>query len=179
MDLTTAVREMHELKKQLEDHLTGAKREEARLRTEIEARLKVLSMSRAGLDLEKIALAKTIIFVDGEFMKGGQDKYSVIHDAIMTLATGVPVRKVYGDLWMRYFGTKNYNCWHGQREDHEYGYGPRHGSTIFKVGIVEQVRKNRKQSELTTDEIEAAIYYLTNLESIQESEKSARQESVA
>ena len=167
MDLTTAVREMHDLKSALAAHLEASKAEEARLRGEIRHRAEILDMSASGIDLEKVALAKTIVYVRGTYARGGDERASVIADAVKQLATGAPIRAVYGDLWRVAFGTKSYDRWHGQRTDCEYGLGPRHGSIIFQVGLVEGVRNNRTHSDLTPEEIEAAIYYLTNLERVQ------------
>ena len=33
-----------------------------------------------------------------------------------------------------YYGIKNYAGFGDQREDHKYGYGPRHGSIVFSIG---------------------------------------------
>lgn len=48
-----------------------------------------------------------------------------------------------------YLGIKNYASFGDQREDHSYGYVPRHGSIVFEIE-----RKNRdKEVELGKDEI--------------------------
>ena len=93
-------------------------------------------------------------------------------DAIKQLASGKPVREHYGDLWRVFFGTKNYDQWSGQRCDCEYGCGPRHGSICFRIGLTDAARK-RRQADLSADEVEAAIYYLVNLERVQEAERVA------
>ncbi len=56
-----------------------------------------------------------------------------------------------------------YDRWYGQRSDHDYGMGPRHGSIIFRIGLVSDARHR----ELTSAERDAAVYYLMNLEAIQ------------
>lgn len=40
------------------------------------------------------------------------------------------------DDWAKkmYYGIKNYASFGDQREDHEYGYGPRHGTIVFSIG---------------------------------------------
>jgi hypothetical protein len=64
-----------------------------------------------------------------------------------------------------YIGVKNYEGFIHQREDHKYGYGPRHGSIVFSVGLMPEVRKRLADGgELTEDEKDAAITYLLNLE---------------
>lgn len=179
MNLTTAAQEMHQLRQRLEQHLVDAKKGEDELRRQIRERANILASAEQGLDLEKIALAKTVINIRGAYDRAGEDGASVIHDAIKQLATGEPIRQFYGDLWSHYFGTKNYDRWSGQRSDHQYGYGPGHGSICFEVGIVRDVRKNRKQSELTPEEIEAAIYYLTNIQRVQDAERKTASQAAA
>lgn len=173
MSLTRAAREMSDLKVHLKEHRAKAASEEERILAGITECAKVLTAEERGLDLNKISLAETIIFVSGSYDKAGADRQSVIDDAIKSLSTGEPLRPIYGDLWKCYFGTKNYDGWRGQRSDCEYGYGPRHGVTIFKVGVVSDVRKERKQTDLTPKEIEAAIYYLVNIQSIQATNNDA------
>lgn len=53
-------------------------------------------------------------------------------------------------LKTRYFGIKNYAGFGDQREDHEYGYSPKHGSIVFSIG------RNEFKGALDAD----AIYYL-------------------
>lgn len=177
--LTIAAREIHELNAALAVHIDNAKREEARLREEIRQRRSILEMSAAGIDFDKVALAKTILTVRGTYADGGADRASVVSDAVKQLATGKPVREHYGDLWRVFFGTKSYDRWYGQRCDCEYGYGPSYGSIIFDVGLTDAVRQSRTHADLTSDEIEACIYYLTNLERVQTAEAEARAKAAA
>lgn len=168
MNLTNAARELHELAAALKEHEEKAMAETARIKGEIAKRKAILNMAGDGIDPEKVALARTILFVRGEYDRAGDDRVSVISDAIKHFATGD------GDMWRIAFGTKSYDRWHGQRTDCEYGYGPGHGSIIFQIGVLDDVRKSRKQDELTTDEVEAVIYFLTNLPRIQAAERNAR-----
>lgn len=166
MTLTEAARKMHELRAELAAHESAAKDKTEELKREIRANALILENATEGLDAEKIATAQNVLRVYGSYERGGADRGSVIADAIKQIATGEPVRQTYGDLWRVAFGTKNYAGWQGQRSDHEYGYGPRHGSTVFSVGFTDAVRKRDPQA-LTPEEVEAAIYYLTNIERIQ------------
>jgi hypothetical protein len=179
MDLTTAAKEMHQLRSDLAAHIDDAKKREAALREQIRLRATVLSSAVEGLDMGKITLAKTIVYVRGSYGRAGEDRASVIGDAIKQLATGEPNRAVYGDLWCEYFGTKNYDRWSGQRCDCPYGMGPSHGSICFEVGLTSDVRKSRQQGDLTAAEIEAAIYYLTNIQRVQEAERKASEQAAA
>ena len=179
MELTTAAQEMYQLRKDLEQHIASAKAREDELRGQIKQRANVLASAEQGLDLEKVRLAKTVVYVNGSYDRAGDDRASVIHDAIRQLATGEPIRQFYGDLWSHYFGTKNYDRWCGQRSDHQYGYGPGHGSIVFRVGVIDNVRKTRTQADLTAEEIEAAIYYLTNIKRVQDAEAVAAKQAAA
>lgn len=37
-------------------------------------------------------------------------------------------------LSREYFGIKNYATFGDQREDHSYGFGPKHGTIVFRIG---------------------------------------------
>lgn len=170
--LTTTYRELASLRDGLKAHEDAATKETARLKAEITSRQAVINQSEAGIDAAKIALAKAVIFVRGEYSKAGDERGGARSDAIRQLATGQPVRQTYGDLWRVAFGTKNYDRWSGQRCDCEYGMGPSHGYICFQIGLHGDVRK-RDLKALTEAETEAAIYYLTHLEVVQAAEKMA------
>lgn len=76
---------------------------------------------------------------------------NLINDAKRDLANGaVKLKKVY-------FGQKQYEGY-DQREDHEYGMGPRHGSIYQRIGL-----KN-PSAELSDRDIECALYVLENID---------------
>lgn len=114
-----------------------------------------IGCAKAGLDLGRIESGLSIINVRGSYSRGGQDRGSVIRDAVDWFATGKCA--AYRGLDAADFGTKNYDRWSGQRSDHEWG-GPRHGSIVFAIGL-----KDRKR-DLTEDERADAIYFLLNIE---------------
>jgi hypothetical protein len=179
MNLTEAAKTKFELQAELAAHIAASKQREAELRSGIEKASVVLASSASGIDHDKIALAKTVIYVRGLFEHGGRDRDSVIQDAIKQLSTGVAIREIFGDLWRVSFGTKNYAQWSGQRSDHDYGYGPKHGSICFAVGLTDSVRKEKKHSDLLPEEIEATVYYLTNIQRVQAAEEAAKQAAAA
>lgn len=80
------------------------------------------------------------------------------------------------EMKRHYFGLKDYDRWSHQREDHEYGSGPRHGSIVFRIGLTDDARK---QDGLTLQQRDDAIYYLRNLERIQKAEGDAKQSKAA
>ncbi len=114
-----------------------------------------IGCAKAGLDLDVIARGLEIIKVSGSYTRGGQDRASVIRDAIDWLATGKCA--AYQGLHQSDYGTKNYDRWSGQRSDHEWG-GPKHGCMVFEIGL-----RDRKQ-EMTAEQRDAAIYFLLNIE---------------
>ena len=125
----------------------------------------------AGLDLAQIELARTVIYVRGSYSKAGNwrhqrgapfERDTVLQDAALDLANGAK------RLRTEYFGTKVYEGYVGQREDHRYGFGPRHGSTNFAIGLQPDARKR----PLTEAEINAAIYFIGKLAEIEAAEAS-------
>lgn len=173
MNLTEAARQLHETRAALARHEAESKSRTTELKTEIARCNDLLMKSQAGIDFEKVALAKTIVYAT-IYANGGKERASCVQDAIQQLATGTPIRPKYGDLFNVSFSTKNYAHWIGQRSDCTYGMSPRHGSICFEVGLTEEARK-RGYDDFTADEIEAAIYYLNNLERIQDVEKKAKE----
>lgn len=161
----------HRLGIELAAHLDASKKEEARLRTAIKVADAAVRVGAEGFDLDRIALAESVLAVRGNYAKAGQDRAGVVRDAVAQIATGE--KQGYRGLWREAFNTKDYSGWHGQRSDHEYGFGPRHGSIIFSVGLRLEVR-NRDPQELTDAEKEACVYYLTNLERIQSAREGAK-----
>lgn len=137
----------------------------------LEAKTKV-SLASQGLDPDKIELAKTVLSICGTYKEAGSDRASVISDAIKQLSTGVGLDGAYTGLWKHALCTKSYDRWHGQRSDHPYGYGPRHGSIIFSVGLTKQARE-KTFSDIPPASIEAALYYLTNIEAIEAAKEMA------
>ena len=120
-----------------------------------------LAVDAVGLDRQKINMARDILEVRGSFIGGGDARASVVNDAIRVLIDGT------SDLQRNYFGTKSYDRWHGQRCDCEYGFGPRHGSIIFYVGL----RPEWRNANLSSTQIEACVYFLTCIEAIENAEK--------
>lgn len=110
-----------------------------------------------GMTLDVVALAESVIEVKGREHVGVGDGRAVVADAIRDLATGAQKLRTVA------FATKNFDRWSGQREDHQYGHGPRHGSIVFSVGLLASVRVTSGKSlgrPLTEAETDAAIAYL-------------------
>ena len=77
---------------------------------------------------------------------GGAPRERAISDAICAI-TVAPTKALMG----QYIGVKNYAGFGDQREDHEYGMGPRHGTIVFRIERTRSARDNKTQ--LGLDEI--------------------------
>lgn len=167
--ISATMRTIYYLAELLAEHEKESAAKTARLKGQIAEQRTIVARTEAGLDLEKVKLAETIMFAS-DYSKGGDEKGSARADAVKWFATGKSVTgNWYGDLRNQAFGTKNYDRWSGQRCDCEYGSGPSHGYICFQIGLKQDARKRY----LTDGEREAAVYYLVNLERIQSSRVKA------
>lgn len=131
------------------------------------------SLLAAGVDAERIEHGLHVIYVHGDYSKPvtgrgyteSDRRSTLVADAKADLAHGAPKLK------RGYFGVKNYSGFGDQREDHDYGLGPRHGSIVFSIGLTQAARKD----ELTQERIEDALYVLANLDHL----NKAREQSAA
>lgn len=121
-----------------------------------------------GLDSSIILHAEHVIYVRGLYKDAGEDRARCLEEAIQRILSGG------GPMFQEYSGTKSYDRWHGQHSNHPYGMGPRHGYIIFQIGLISPIRQ-RETKALTEDEINACVYYLRNLEKIQDAEEKAKQ----
>jgi hypothetical protein len=165
--LTQAYKDLHESSEKLTALRKEFAAQEKLLLASISSNQALISLTESQVDIAKTQLAETIIYVSK--YTGVGDQKSCIDDAIKQFATGKPNSEEYSNLWKTTLSTKNYDSWSSQRSDHAYGYGPRHGSINFSVGLTQVFRDSkRKYVDLTPEEIEAVIYYLTNVKKIQE-----------
>lgn len=114
-----------------------------------------------GIDLDKIELGRSILRIHGNPYAMNND----IHKDSDTIAQ-CAIRDILDGckhLHRRYFGNKVYAHFY-QRCDCEYGLGPTYGDIVDYVGLKEPGK------ELTDDEVEAAVYYLTVWPKLQEIE---------
>lgn len=80
---------------------------------------------------------------------------TVASDAVDDLLTGA------SSLRKQFMGTKDYDRFRGQRSDCEYGFAPRHGHTVFAIGLNHEARERLNAGgELTATEIEASVNVL-------------------
>jgi hypothetical protein len=115
---------------------------------------------RAELKVELLAIAARVISVVGRIP---DPLYMGERGKVLRDAKDALLEPGCGRLAREYFGTKNYDRWSDQREDHSYGRGPSHGSIVFSVGLSREARRRVNSGgpiELTPEEQAAAIYAL-------------------
>lgn len=168
MDLTASIQRIAQLRADLSAHEAAAKARSEAILAEIAKISRSVALDGAMLDQAKIDAARKVLNVRGSYDRAGEDRASVVQDAIAFFATGP---KPYKDLRRGYFGTKNYDRWSGQRSDHDYGYRPSHGSICFAIGLTDDAQK---RSDFTPEEVEACLYLLTRIEAVQKAEAQAR-----
>lgn len=69
----------------------------------------------------------------------GSARPAVIEDAITLIQ-----RNPHGALRQEYLGVKNYAGFGDQRENHSYGFGPKHGHIVFRIGLTDAWLKGDK-----------------------------------
>ena len=126
----------------------------------------------AGFDPDRIAAGRSVLRIEGQVTQVRHGSHSdqnrsevrteAVEDAKRDVASGgTTIRKTY-------FGVKNYGGFGDQREDHKYGFGPRHGSIVFSIGLQPEKRKRLcDDGDLTEAEKESAIYLLNALPAIE------------
>lgn len=158
MSIVDDYRKLEGLRADLAAHESAAKARAAELRGQIDALSTAIRREELGLDNDKIALALTVLAIRGTYATAGDERSVARHNAISDLISGCKV------LAREYFGTKSYDRWHGQLIQCAYGMSPSHGSVIFAIGLRDAARSRA----LTESEVEAAVYYLTHIERIEQ-----------
>lgn len=161
--LADTILTINSIKEAIADEIFGHKQRVAHLEAQLAIAKNEALMHKNGLDVEKIKLGKTIIAASNP-ANGGADWKSCVNDAITQLAENNGFAAPFQGLAKHQLCTKNYDRWRGQRSDHSYSGGPKHGSICFYIGMQKDVR-GRTPLVLTPEEQSAAIYYLMNLES--------------
>ena len=140
-----------------------------RQRDELECAIKQqkqkLQLLLDGSDLQRVELAESVLKVRGLYKNAGEDRRSVIEDAIKEFASNRGAAFAH-----KYFGTKDCAHWHGQRCDCSYGMGPKHGWIVFSIGLESEARKR----DLSDEELNAVLYYLRSIDRIQNSKETAK-----
>jgi hypothetical protein len=97
-------------------------------------------MPKARIDLDRCERAMRNIKVTGSpEPRGGETTPAALIEEAIAKITADPENA----LMERYMGLKNYAHWIHQREDHQYGYGPKHGCIVFEIARTSAARENK------------------------------------
>ena len=120
----------------------------------------------SDLDLDKVEAGRKILYVHGNPYGESDD---VLLDLSNTIAKCAIADILDGCKHLRaeYFGNKRYEGYY-QRCDCNYGFGPSHGR------IVDSIELRNPKMELTEDDVEAAVYYLTVWQQLPEANKEKK-----
>jgi len=125
----------------------------------------VIDLAEAGGPAEAFVIARGVlsiwwarqrVFQDGRWQETGPRRMSIhvprqIDRAIEDLQAGCPRMRT------EYFGIKEYAEWTSQEADHRYGFGPKHGSIWFSIGLA------TPRVDLTEEQTIACIQWLRAL----------------
>lgn len=160
MNISQVIQNISSLRADEESEIKRHKSELERIRKEIANMEDKKQLLASDVDIEKVDVARSVIKIRGEFAESRAESLCV-GAAINDIANGCK------HLSKQFYGVKIYSSFGEQRCDCEYGYGPRHGSIVFSVGL------HNPRQELTEHERECALYYLINLKKISSAAKAA------
>jgi cell fate (sporulation/competence/biofilm development) regulator YmcA (YheA/YmcA/DUF963 family) len=152
--------------KELEQKITAKKQEIQEVRSEYDITLKTLNnelnkletelkMRYKGIQTDYINIAKEVLRVEGINRYGEGETKEMTEKAIQDILDG------FKRLDREYFGCKDYDRWSCQGVTCKYGYAPRHGSIVFRIGLTSKYE--RKADQITEKQINACLYYLRHL----------------
>lgn len=152
--LAQASSQIKELRTALATENKRHKEETERISAELAKWQEAGALLLANIGPERVAHGREVIRVRGTWTGSVAQKRLVSHACEEVAAGGGKLKGVF-------FGLKDYDRFHEQREDHNYGMGPRHGHIVFAIGLL------KRDVELTPVEVEDALYYLGNLDAVQ------------
>jgi hypothetical protein len=113
---------------------------------------KLIKAIEEGMAADDWQAARSIVAIEWDKKVTTGDVVQCFYDAVEFFRSPPPV----GALRSVYYGVKSYDRWPSQREDHQYGFGPKHGSIWFRIGLV----NGERDREYTEEERLACIRYL-------------------
>lgn len=147
------IKEKTELTKELSELRVAFEKNADMLKSKISdlERLEKIGTSiDAKLDLEKIQIAESVLIIGGNPI--GKN---INRRAILKIANNPEY------LQTNFIGNKRYEGFY-QECDCEYGYGPRHGNIVDRIGL----KSNARSNGISEEQRDACIYYLTNIKQI-------------
>jgi hypothetical protein len=159
-ELASVTEELTEARRgygELLDRQAAERREAEREITELEGRQSHLLSGTSEGDLHT---ARTLVEVTGSWAEFDEQ---VVREAIEDIVGGCPVMR------SEYFCRRVYEG-HLHRERYRYGYGPRHGRAVFRIGLtkgardfIARWRKVPLGLDKGEDVTESVLRYLANL----------------
>lgn len=162
MLLQSLIAEREELKKQREEISQAFKQQDKDLSDQISEISVTIAGFSAGLDMEKINAGKQVVAVKGECIN--DKRKQLVQLAMLDIATGCE------HLKNQYYGIKNYASFGDQIHNSRYYSAPQHGSIVFSIGLQRNLLP--LEEPLSISQVEAALYYLHNLEAVTQAEKA-------
>jgi hypothetical protein len=152
-----AVARRSELEAELRATETTYQRHKQRLTKDLNEVNGILNVAENGVDAELFLTARELLFID--WSRDGNLEHIQHAEIAKAVADAVEELRAGGrKLRTEYIGIKRYDGWLGQRSDHAYGYGPKHGSVWWSVGLTPAGR--RPERDLTEEEQLACIAWL-------------------
>lgn len=106
-----------------------------------------------NIDVSKLELGQKILSIGFHRNYYKKEFYMINSQLIDDCKTDI--LNNFKRLKEEYFGYKEYDGYY-QRSDHNYGYGPSHGSIVESIGL----NKDYRNKETFTDEEKEACFYL-------------------
>lgn len=139
-------KEVETKKEALEDYRQESRAKLTNLIQDLEMSEALYRMAhKVNLDIPKFMQALHYIEVrnPAEFNPKHPEDLKLLDDAMDWFAG---TEKQYAtNLVKEFMGVKNYDGFYHQRTDCQYGYGPRHGSIVFSIGLSRNVRESMQQ----------------------------------
>jgi hypothetical protein len=118
---------------------------------EIQVQISYRDLLLENIDIDKVKTATALVYVSGLKWVGCGDTIDAIDDAIADAVIG------FAKLRKEFIGCKNYDRFTCQRSDHPYGYGPKHGSIVFRIELLD------KLYSCSDEQLDCCIYFLQKL----------------
>lgn len=154
MTLKDLLQQKIQLNEQREKLEETYKKELLALNRKIQEVSDLILSGKAGFDVGRIANAKKLVRV-------GDVNTAKRADCVRRFINQLVTNPEW--LAQNYCGVKVYSGFGEQGSDHANGYGPSHGSIVFRVKLLKP-----SLSEIETDDV---LYYLLNIQAIQAAEK--------
>lgn len=152
-------------KMELEIHVNTSDLRTKELQKEVYIRQQMYQQACNGLSSDRIANALTVLEIVGleQFDSQHKDDEQAIDDAILWFFNEGKFNRSYS-LTSHRLGVKNYDGFYHQRCDCEYGFGPRHGTVVFSIGLRSEYRTLPKGVDSLPCALrDDCMYYLESL----------------